>query len=211
MPPASTAELLDALRARLTTLEPRRSRWSLAGRTSAGVAVPLHEGSRGLEVLMIKRPGTMRHHAREVAFPGGRPEPEDAGDLLATALRETEEELGLQRKDLRPLGTMSPVPTATSTFLLHPFLVAVASHAEAVPHPGEVDVLIRMPLEDFFAGLVSYRAVDFGGSLSPIFDFEPGSMYGASAHVLEELLILYGGVRGLPMPEPELTEEIPWQ
>jgi 8-oxo-dGTP pyrophosphatase MutT (NUDIX family) len=159
---------------------------------------------------MIKRPGSMRHHAREVAFPGGRREPEDA-DLLATALRETEEELGLMRADLRPLGALSPCPTATSTFLLHPFLVAVAEHAEAAPSPGEVDVLIRMPIEDFYAGLVSYRAVSFGRGRSPIFDFEVGSMYGASAHILEELLTLYGEVVGLQLPEPIPTEEIPWQ
>ncbi len=128
-----------------------------------------------------------------------------------TALRETVEELGLRRSALHPLGTLSPVPTATSTYLLHPFLVAVAAHAQATPHPGEVDVLIRMPVEDFFAGRVPYRAVRFGAHLSPIFDFEPGSMYGASAHVLEELLTLYGEVRGLGLPEPTLTEEIPWQ
>ncbi len=210
MPPASTSELLDALEQRLRSLQFRRSPVSLAGRVPAGVTVPLHPGSRGLEVLMIKRPDTMRHHAREVAFPGGRPEPEDA-DLLATALRETEEELGLSRVDLRPLGTMSPVPTATSTYLLHPFLVAVAPHAEAVTHPGEVEVLIRMPIEDFFAGLVSYRAVSFGRNWSPIFDFEAGSMYGASAHILEELLELYGEVRGLSMPVPVPTDQIPWQ
>ena len=211
MPPASTPELFEALEKRLRSREFRTSHGSLARRVSAGVAVPLHPGSRGLEVLMIKRPGTMRHHAREVAFPGGRPEPED-DDLLATALRETEEELGLARTDLRPLGTMSPVPTATSTYLLHPFLVAVAPHAEAVPHPGEVDVLIRMQVEDFFAGLVPYRAVYFGSTVrSPIFDFDAGSMYGASAHILDELLELYAEVRGLPMPEPIPTDEIPWQ
>ena len=210
MPPASTAELLEALEERLRAFQLRPPRGSLAGRVSAGVTVPLHPGSRGLEVLMIKRPGSMRHHARDVAFPGGRPEPEDE-DLLATALRETVEELGLSRADLRPLGTMSPVPTATSTYLLHPFLVAVTPHAQAVPHPGEVDVLIRMPIEDFFAGLVSFRAVFFGTHWSPIFDFDAGSMYGASAHILEDLLELYGEVRGLPMPEPIPTHEIPWQ
>lgn len=210
MPPASTADLFDALAQRLDSLQFRRPLLSIKGRVSAGVTVPLHPGSRGLEVLMIKRPGSMRQHAREVAFPGGRSEPEDA-DLLATALRETEEELGLRRADLRPLGTMSPVPTATSLYLLHPFLVAVAEHATADPHPGEVDVLIRMPVEDVFAGMVSYRAVHFGTGRSPIFDFEVGSMYGASAHILEELLTLYAEVRGLTMPEPILTEEIPWQ
>ena len=199
---------LERLREGIAGLDFRESRWSLAGRVSAGVCVPLHEGARGVEVIMIKRPGSMRQHAREVAFPGGRPEPGDL-DLLDTALRETWEELGLKRADLEPLGALSPVPTATSTYLLHPFVVAVRTDAEAVPHPGEVDVLIRMPVADFFAGRIGYRSVARWNS--PIFDFDAGSMYGASAHILEELLVLYAAATGQTMPEPELTDQIPWQ
>ncbi|HEY4025929.1 MAG TPA: hypothetical protein VGO86_05815, partial [Candidatus Dormibacteraeota bacterium] len=79
------------------------------------------------------------------------------------------------------------------------------------PHAGEVAALIRMPLADFFAGRVPYRAVEFSpGRLSPIFDFEVGSMYGASAHVLEELLRAYADVSGVAYPKPELTDRIPW-
>ena len=207
MPHAST---LEALERAIAAREARASRLSIEGRIDAGVAVPLHAGARGLEVVMIKRPATMRHHPREVGFPGGRRDPGDA-NLLETALRETFEELALRREDLRVLGPLSPVPTATSRYLLHPFAVAVATGAEVVPHAVEVDVLIRMPLEDFFAGRISYRAVDYSGWWSPIFDFEAGSMYGASAHILEELLDLYARVAGLDMPEPEMTEEIPWQ
>jgi 8-oxo-dGTP pyrophosphatase MutT (NUDIX family) len=199
---------LERLRESIAGLDFRAPRWSLEGRVSAGVCVPLHEGPRGLEVIMIKRTGSMRQHAREVAFPGGRPEPGDL-DLLDTALRETWEELGLRREDLESLGALSPVPTATSTYLLHPFVVAVRAGAEAVPHPGEVDVLIRMPVPDFFAGRIGYRTVARWNS--PIFDFDAGSMYGASAHILEELLLLYAAVSGLQMPPPALTDEIPWQ
>jgi 8-oxo-dGTP pyrophosphatase MutT (NUDIX family) len=201
---------LEALREAIARRQPRPARLSLAGRTSAGVAVPLHDGGRGLEVLMIKRTGSMTHHAREIAFPGGRPDPGDR-DLLDTALRETEEELALRRKDLEPLGALTPIPTATSHYLLHPFVAAVAPRARARPQPGEVEALIRLPLADFFAGRVSYRAVRFGGWSSPIFDFEAGSMYGASAHILEELLELYASVEAWPMPEPVLTDQIPWQ
>jgi 8-oxo-dGTP pyrophosphatase MutT (NUDIX family) len=201
---------LESLRQGIAGLEFRTSRWSLEGRISAGVCVPLHLGARGLEVLMIKRTGTMRQHAREVAFPGGRAEPGDL-DLLDTALRETWEELGLAKADLEPLGALSPVPTATSTYLLHPFVVAVRSGAQAVPHPGEVDVLIVMPVRDFFEGRVGYHAVSFGEWHSPIFDFDVGSMYGASAHILEELLTLYARTTGLQMPVPALTDRIPWQ
>lgn len=206
MTQASTADLARAIAER----PPRPSRWSLEGRIEAAVCVPLHEGSRGLEVWAIKRVDGTRHHAREIAFPGGKPDPGDR-DLLDTALREFEEELGIRREQVRTLGALSPVPTATSRFTLNPFVVEVEAGAVAEPAADEVAALIRMPVEDFFAGRVSYRAVRFGAQLSPIFDFEAGSMYGASAHVLEEILLIYAEARGRLMPAPELTEEIPWQ
>ena len=185
--------------------------FSLQGRIPAAVCVPLHDGARGLEVWAIKRMATLRHHAREIAFPGGKPDPGDR-DLADTALRETEEELGIARSRLRMLGPLSPVPTDTSRFTLNPFVVEVEVGAEPIPDAGEVAALIRMPLGDFFSGRVPFRAIELGpGWRSPIFDFEVGSMYGASAHVLEELLLMVADVKGLRFPEPTLTSEIPWQ
>jgi len=202
---------LAALEAAIASRPSRPSRLALEGRIPAAVCVPLHEGSRGLEVWAIKRMASLRHHAREIAFPGGKPEPGDL-DLADTALRETEEELGIPRARLRVLGALSPAPTATSRFTLNPFVVCVDDGAEAIPDAGEVAALIRMPVGDFFAGRVPFRAVELGpGRRSPIFDFEVGSMYGASAHVLEELLLVLAELKGLRFPEPALTDEIPWQ
>lgn len=173
--------------------------------------MPLYLGPRGLEVWAIKRTDGLRHHAREIAFPGGKPDGLDR-DLADTALRETEEELGVPRARLRLLGALAPVPTATSFFTLNPFVALVDGGPAPRPNPGEVAVLIRAPVVDFFSGRLPYRAVDVGqGWRSPIFDFEAGSMYGASAHVLEEMLLVYGEVHGLRLPEPALTDQIPWQ
>ena len=204
----STAELLAAFEARLrdrTFSPPRRS---IEGRVSAGVCVPLHPGPRGLEVFLIKRTGNTRHHARELAFPGGRPDPGDR-DLADTALRETEEELGLARSGLRMLGALSPVPTATSHYLLHPFAVEVQPGSTVTGHPDEVAAVIVMPFADLFDGRVGYR--ELRGWSSPIFDFDAGSMYGASAHILQEAASLVAEVAGRTMPAPELTDQIPWQ
>jgi 8-oxo-dGTP pyrophosphatase MutT (NUDIX family) len=202
---------LGKLRAAIAARPPRISRLSLEGRIQAAVCVPLHEGPRGIEVWAIKRVDTLRHHAREIAFPGGKPDPGDR-DLADTALRETEEELGISRQHLQLIGALAAVPTATSSFTLNPFVALVDAGAQAKPHAGEVAALIRMPLADFFAGLVPYRAIELEmGWRSPIFDFEVGSMYGASAHVLEELLLVYASTRELAFPEPTLTDKIPWQ
>ncbi len=201
---------IEALAAAIAVRPPRPARWPLAGRVQAAVCVPLHFGARGLEVWAIKRTDGMRHHARELAFPGGSPDDGDA-DLADTALREMEEELGIDRGQVRLLGALGPVPTATSRFTLNPFVGLVAEHAVAAPQAAEVAVMIRMPLADFFAGRVPYRALELAdGRRSPIFDFEVGSMYGASAHIMEETLEVYAEVHGLRFPRPEPTDEIPW-
>lgn len=109
------------------------------------------------------------------------------------------------------LGPLTPVPTATSRFALHPFWVEVDAGEEPRPSPAEVAVLIRTPAQHFFDGTIPYRAVDLGAYTSPIFDFAAGSMYGASAHVLLEVLEIWGALAGLRLPEPELTTSIPWQ
>jgi 8-oxo-dGTP pyrophosphatase MutT (NUDIX family) len=208
-----TSDSIADLEALAAAVAGRRSWASLgaeAGRIQAAVAVPLHLGPRRLEVWAIKRTADMRHHAGEIAFPGGQRDEADP-DLRHTALRELEEELGIGGDRVRVLGAMGRFPTATSRFTLNPYVVLVAEGTIARPHAGEVAALITMPVSDFFAGRVPYRAVELGtGRRSPIFVFEAGAMYGASAHVLDELLRAHAELRGLPYPEPELTDEIPW-
>jgi 8-oxo-dGTP pyrophosphatase MutT (NUDIX family) len=144
-----------------------------------------------------------------MAFPGGKRDPADA-DLDATALRETEEELGIPRSRLRLLGRLAAVPTATSLFTLNPIVAEVLPGAAPNPAPDEVAELVSFRLEDFFLGRVPYQAVDVGRYLSPIFHFEAGAMYGATAHILLELLDLYGALCELEPPKPELTTILPW-
>ncbi len=207
---ALNATEIERLRSALAARPAHRSWLDLDGRVQAAVCVPLHDGAGGLEVWAIKRTEGMRHHAREIAFPGGKRDDGDAS-LADTALRELEEELGIARDEVVVLGALPPVPTATSRFTLNPLVALVADHAAVRPQAAEVAALIRMPLADFFAGRVPYRAVALAGGLrSPIFDFEVGSMYGASAHVLEDVLRAWAAVRGLRFPEPELTDRIPW-
>jgi 8-oxo-dGTP pyrophosphatase MutT (NUDIX family) len=203
---ASVADLEAALQS--WGRPPHRDR-SGPDRIQAAVCLPLRDTPEGITVWCIRRPDGLRHHSREMAFPGGQSDPGDP-DLEATALRETEEELGIPRRDLRVIGRLAAVPTATSRFTLNPVVAAVAADVEPSPSPAEVSELVTFRLEDFFLGRLPYSAIDLGRYQSPIFEFPAGAMYGATAHVLRELLELYASVCDLQMPVPRLTTTVPW-
>jgi 8-oxo-dGTP pyrophosphatase MutT (NUDIX family) len=205
--------VLDELRRTLPARTPDPNpRWNLAGRIDAAVAVPLQPAGTDLLVWLTKRPDGMRHHAREISFPGGKHEPVDP-TLLDTALRELEEEVGVPRSEVEVLGALGPIPTATSPFLLHPFVVALSPGQEARPSPHEVDSVVRLSLEAVLGDRVPYSAVKLGDHRSPIFDLggRTGSVYGATAYVLEDVLRRCALIVDRTLPEPALTEEIPWE
>ena len=181
-----------------------RKGWDVSKRVPSAVAVPLVETAKGIDVWVIRRPETMRLHAGELAFPGGKADPSDAS-LLDTSLREMEEELGVPRAKTRLLGPLRAVPVATSRFAIHPFVIAL-SNPEPTIAESEVAELLRLPLAGFFDKTIGYAQVDMKTYVSPIFRIGERIMYGASAHILLDLLECCG----TPLPEPEAFEKAPW-
>jgi 8-oxo-dGTP pyrophosphatase MutT (NUDIX family) len=100
-----------------------------------------HDGPR---LLMIERSARLKSHAGQIAFPGGKPEPEDV-DLLGTALREAEEEVRLDRDAVTILGRLEPVPTPTGFFIV-PFVGRVHREWQPSVHSGEVARLLTPSL-----------------------------------------------------------------
>ena len=112
---------------------------------SAAVLVPIVIHPEGLSVLFTLRTAHLSAHAGQVSFPGGRVEPEDP-DENATALRETEEEIGLVRGRIRMIGRLDTYVTRTG-FRIHPLVGLVTPPLDLVPDPQEVADVFEVPLE----------------------------------------------------------------
>lgn len=89
----------------------------------AAVLVPLVQRESGLQLLLTRRTDHLRDHAGQISFPGGRVEPEDDGPV-ATALRETEEEIGLGRQHIEVIGQL-PVYSTVTAFQVTPVVAVV--------------------------------------------------------------------------------------
>lgn len=98
-----------------------------------------------LHFVLTRRTETLDNHQGQISLPGGRQEP---GETLAqTAIRETDEELGIDLKDRMMLGRLAPLYIAPSDFEIHPFVALHSTRPDFVPAPAEVAELLEVPVE----------------------------------------------------------------
>jgi len=135
--------LRDTIAAILARRHPREE--IVPGYRQAAVLLPLYETAAGPHFVLTKRTERVPTHKGQISFPGGGFQEGD-GSLLTTALRETEEEIGLLRSDVDVVGVLDDTITAASAHVVRPFV-------GFVPHPYtfrldsfEIEQLIRLPL-----------------------------------------------------------------
>lgn len=127
----------------------------------ASVLIALVQRQR-LNVLLTLRPTHMNSHSGQIAFPGGKADPEDR-DAVATALREAQEEVGLAPEFVNVIGTL-PIYTTGSAFIVTPVVALVRAEFQLQVNPDEVADVFEVPL-DFLMNPANHRhhLVDFGG------------------------------------------------
>jgi 8-oxo-dGTP pyrophosphatase MutT (NUDIX family) len=116
-------------------------------RRAAAVLVPLmRRVGGGLDVLYTRRSDRLASHRGQVAFPGGRFDRRDTS-LMAAALRETHEEVGIPPEQIRVLGTFPGRRTMATNISVTPFVGMVEGDPVLKPDPKEVAEIFRVPLE----------------------------------------------------------------
>ena len=99
------------------------------------------------QLLLTQRSSSMPTHKGEVAFPGGKTEPQDANSV-ATALREAEEEVGLSSEGVVIIGELDQVISKYG-FVVTPVLAVIPEQADLTPDPRELDSLFHVPVNRF--------------------------------------------------------------
>ena len=185
---SASSSLPDALRAVLldpvavTTVE-------VHGRTKAAVLVALYEHEGALHAVFTRRHSDLRSHAGEISFPGGRRDRADP-DLLSTALREAEEEIGLPPGAVEVVGALCPTPPVATNFGVYPFVGLSEPGRVWTLSPREVDEVLELRLSDLRAASTRRRLLHRGIPFrSVVYDVsEEAVIWGATARIVGDLL-----------------------
>ncbi|MDO8187538.1 CoA pyrophosphatase [Conexibacter sp. JD483] len=183
-----TTAIADELRRRLAGDE-ASANVDLAHETEAAVLVPLFLVGEELHAVFTKRREDMRRHPGEISFPGGRRDHERE-PLQTTALREAEEEVGLTPASVELVGTLAPVRTFVTGYVIYP-------HVGLIPRPdtdwvvseNEVAQVMELPLKALVAGF-DKRPVTRRGMTWSTDSYVVGDhfIWGATARILGDLL-----------------------
>ncbi len=157
------------------------------GLTPAAVLLPLHRDQGEDYLLFTRRTETLRHHKGQISFPGGKFDLEDQ-QMMQTALRENQEELGIEPSDVKLLGSMAPFETITH-YNLYPIIGRFDWPYTLDPNPAEISQVIRVPLRHLLDP-ANYRLEQkrYQDRDYPIhyFDFLPHIIWGITGQILFE-------------------------
>jgi 8-oxo-dGTP pyrophosphatase MutT (NUDIX family) len=186
--PGLTAHLVMASETRLKLKMPSPNERT---RESA-VLILFYPSDNQVFIPLILRPQYDGVHGGQMAFPGGRAEKEDE-NLIRTALREAQEEIGVRVSDIKVLGKLTKLFIPPSNYYVQPVIGYMTRKPDFYPDPREVDRVIEISLEDLKNPLLigrktlNVRGVEVD---TPFYDILETTVWGATAMMISELLVV---------------------
>jgi 8-oxo-dGTP pyrophosphatase MutT (NUDIX family) len=160
---------------------------SAPGAVPAAVLIPVLAATEEPRLVFTRRTDTLSRHAGEISFPGGLVD--DGERPAAAALREAEEELGLQASDVELLGGLPPVHTYVTGILILPFVGWLRTDPRYTPNAAEIAEVLEFPIADLTRrGTERWLEHEGRGFRSFVYDMDGAMIWGATAHVLRSLI-----------------------
>jgi 8-oxo-dGTP pyrophosphatase MutT (NUDIX family) len=164
------------------------------GRSDAAVLVPLYMERGQLHAVFTRRREDLRRHAGEISFPGGRYD-EGERDLVATALREAHEEIGLPREGVDVIGALRPTPTIATGYAIYPFVGMIEPGLKWTLSAREVAEVLELPLIQVRGGYKRQRLIRRGiPILTDTYVVAEHLIWGATARILSDLFDRIAGL-----------------
>jgi len=153
----------------------------------SAVLILLYQDGEDLRFFLTERTEQVQHHKGQISLPGGSWE--QGEHLFETAIRETEEELGVPQTDIEIIGELTPLFVIVTGFMIHPFVGYINYVPKLVPHPGEVYNDFSVSIDDLLnpqnmrteLWTIRDNPVDV-----PFFKFNDYKVWGATAMILSE-------------------------
>lgn len=161
----------------------------------SAVTILLYKQKEQIHTVFIKRVEYEGIHSGQISFPGGMEEDFDIS-LAATALRETEEEIGVPSGSISIIGSLTPLHINVSNTEVHPFIAVANFSPGFTPDPSEVQYVIEVPLTELTSTVCRKREIISAGGFSidaPYYELHDGNhIWGATAMILSEFLEITG-------------------
>ena len=180
--------MIEEIRQILKLHEPETAEPKHRDRVRAAVLIPLIDDTV-VRILLTERADSLAAHGGEVAFPGGQ-EDEDDDSSLCTALRETEEEVGIRQDEVEVIGELRPFVSKYG-LLVTPIIGVVASGLSYRPSPNEITSIFEVPV-GFFRQAEPIRVDELNRqsefNLVPAYDFKGFEICGLTSLIINEFL-----------------------
>jgi len=166
-------------------------------RVPSAVLIPLYRKEGQCNIVFIRRTETVTVHKGQISFPGGSREPGDT-TLLDTALRESQEEIGLSPDDIEVIGELDDEITTTSNYIVTPFVAAMPWPYRFTMNPAEVDEILEVPVAALMSGDCCKPAIETidGGIVVDSYNYHYDNrlIWGATARILHKFLSIVRSV-----------------